>query len=72
MFCLPTEVLFEVDASNALAEVGVVADGAVAVVGVIRSDLKCFTCPSTSTCVHYNLVNKHVALTLDEVNGLDF
>lgn len=69
MFGLPAELLFEVDASNTLAEVGVVADGAVAVVGVIRSALKCFTCPGTSTCVHCNLVNKHVALTLDEVNG---
>ena len=69
MFGLLAELLFEVDASNTLAEVGVVADDAVAVVGVIRSALKCFTCPGTSTCVHYNLVNMHVALTLDEVNG---
>ena len=60
MFGLPAELLFEVDASNTLAEVGVVADGAVAVVGVIRSALKCFTCPGTSTCEHYNLVNKHL------------
>ena len=37
MFGLPAELLFEVDASNTLAEVGVVADGAVAVVGVIQS-----------------------------------
>ena len=69
MFGLPAESLFEVDASNTLAEVGVVVDGAAAVVGVIRSALKCFTCPRTSTCVHYNLVNKHVSLSLEEVNG---
>ena len=46
VFGLPAELLFEVDTSNTLAEVGVVADGAVAVVGVIRSALKCFTCPA--------------------------
>lgn len=57
------------DATNTLAEVGVVVHGKVAVVGVIRSALKCFTCPATSTCPHYNLVHKHVSLSLDEENG---
>ena len=61
--------MFEVDATNTLAEVGVVVNGTVAVVGVIRSALKCFTCPSTSTCPHYNLVQKHIALSLDEENS---
>lgn len=68
-FGSPAELLFEVDATNTLAEVGVVVNGTVAVVGVIRSALKCFTCPATSTCTHYNVVYKHVTLPLDEANG---
>lgn len=61
--------MFEVDATSTLAEVGVAANGTVAVVGVIRSALKCFTCPATSTCTHCNVVHKHVTLSFDEVNG---
>ena len=58
--------LFEVDPTGTLPQVGVVTESTLAVVGVQRSALTCFTCVSRSFCTHRNLVQKYLSTPQNE------
>ena len=58
--------LFEVDPIGTLPQVGVVSESTLAVVGVQRSALSCFTCVSRSFCTHRNLVQQYLSTPQNE------
>ena len=58
--------LFEVDPTGTLTQVGVVSEDTLAVVGVQRSALTCFTCVSRSFCTHRNFVQKYLSTPQNE------
>ena len=60
--------LFEVDPTGTLPQVGVATESTLAVVGVQRSALTCFTCASSSFCTHRNLVQQYLITPLNEDN----